>query len=561
MKTQINRRAALMLLTSLPIAPGFAAQSGSGIIDSIIHRHDKALQSLLDKQITDPNHRGFGSYPDQWMLYHSGAAANLLEHAVTGYVCSQSRFHLNSTLIQRIRWAVDFLIRNQSPEGNIDLLTTNFNSPPDTGFVVHHAATAAKLALMANATEIADIIKPFLIKAGAGMAEGGVHTPNHRWVVSAALAQINELYPQQKFLDRINLWLSEGIDIDEEGQFQERSTTIYNAVSVNALVIMAEKLNREELLEPVRKNLDSMLYLLHPGFEVVTEISRRQDINTNGTMHRYWFALRYMSILDKNGQYASIVESMEPDQALLPALLEYPMLQNDLPEPAPPPDNYVKHFPLSEITHIRRNKLSATIMHRKNNRWFSLRNGEAVINAVRFASAFFGKGQFEPDQFEREGNTYAFIQELRGPYYQPIHDQSLKPITRENYSLSREAREQTNICHLRYKAEIIDNGDSFEMHISATGTDDVPLAVEINVRQGGSLQGVQPAPVVNDAFLFSDEELLYRLNGDSIRIGPGRNEHAYTQIRGASPKLPGPSIYLTGYTPFKHVLTFDLLKA
>jgi hypothetical protein len=47
------------------------------------------------------------------------------------------------------------------------------------------------------------------------------------------------------------------------------------------------------------------------------------------------------------------------------------------------------------------------------------------------------------------------------------------------------------------------------------------------------------------------------MGGDAIRFGPGLRTTDYTQVRGALPKLPGPSVYLTAYTPFDHTLTFE----
>jgi hypothetical protein len=47
------------------------------------------------------------------------------------------------------------------------------------------------------------------------------------------------------------------------------------------------------------------------------------------------------------------------------------------------------------------------------------------------------------------------------------------------------------------------------------------------------------------------------VGGDAVRFGPGLRQHIYTQVRGAEPKLPGTSVYLCGYTPFDHTLTFE----
>ncbi|MBN2327681.1 MAG: hypothetical protein JXR73_11060 [Candidatus Omnitrophica bacterium] len=548
----MSRREVLSCMAALTMT----SRRGWAEIDaSIVKKNDRSLGEILERQETDSQSRWRGGCADSWGLYPCGSAAQILHLGAASYFHPESSYFKNARLFERMKLAAEFLERMQNEQGNIDLLTTNFNSPPDTGFVVHRVANAAKLAALHEDRRALELMENFLRRAGAGLAQGGIHTPNHRWVVCAALAQIHDIFPDERHLRRIDEWLAEGIDLDEEGQFIERSTTVYNPVCDYSLVVMADKLNRPELLAPVRKNLDAMLYLLHPNFEVVTEISRRQDLNTRGGMERYWLPLRYMANHDGNGKYAAVLQSLEPDRISLPYMMEYPILQKTPPGPAPVPDRYVKDYPLSEITRIRDGKTSATILHRGGSRWISIHRGEAVINAIRFASAFFGKGQFVPERFEKRDGVYYFKQELRGPYYQPISDPNLLPVSRKTWGAARSHRRQSEVCAMTYEGSIKPKPDGFDLEINAHGTGGVPLAVEINLREGGELTNVQPAPNVKDAYLLSQGYAAYRAGDDVVSIGPGRSEHAYTQIRGAEPKLPGVSVYVTGYTPFQHKLT------
>ena len=117
----------------------------------------------------------------------------------------------------------------------------------------------------------------FVLAAGEALSTGGIHTPNHRWVVSSALAQIHSLFPSAKYVDRIDDWLGEGVYCDADGQFAERSTGIYSRVVDNALITIARLLRRPELLEPVRRNLAMTIFYMHPNGELETVGSRRQD--------------------------------------------------------------------------------------------------------------------------------------------------------------------------------------------------------------------------------------------------------------------------------------------
>jgi hypothetical protein len=398
-KAKMNRREAIRAMTASLVTLPVLSRAKGGVAASIVRDHDRGLQKALDAQVTDSNSPWRGAAPDRWGLYHCGSAARILRDGAAAFFHPDSQFRGSETLARRMTLAIGFLGRSQGRDGNIDLLTTNFNSPPDTGFVVHDAATAAKLASMHQHDELLAMLKPFLVHAGRGMAKGGIHTPNHRWCVCAALAQIHELFPDDRYLRRIDQWLAEGIDLDQEGQFIERSTTVYNAVCDNALVVMAHKLDRPELLEPVRRNLRAMAYLLHPTGEVVTEISRRQDLNTPGTMGRYWFSLRYLAIQDQSGLFSKMLEFIEPERMRLATLMEYPSLQEEPPPPTPLPDNYDRDYPLSNVTRIRKGKTSITILQRGNSRWISIHHGRAVIVSPRPSLA---KASLRPSSSKEE---------------------------------------------------------------------------------------------------------------------------------------------------------------
>jgi hypothetical protein len=558
MMRKMDRREALALGTASLASMSLAGRAEAEMAPVIIQAHDDQVKSMMGRQLLDAQSRWYGALPNHEGLYDPRHTAHLLRDGAAAFFHPQSALCGSDKLFESMKLGADYLVRSQTEDGNIDLLSTNFNSPPDTAFVVHYVGTAARLAQMNKNKAVLGLLEAFLRGAGKGMAKGGVHTPNHRWVVCAALAQIHEVFPEKRHVKRIDEWLAESIDIDEEGQYAERSTAGYNAVVNHALVVTAHKLNRPALLDPVRQNLDAMAYLLHSNGEVVTEISRRQDLNARSTMSNYWFSLRYMALRDGNGMYASMLAPLEPGNITLATMMEYPELQKDLPASKPIPDEYEQHYPISGISRIRRGKTSATIMHTGNSRWIALRHGEAIINAVRFASSFFGKGQFCPAKFERRDDGYHFRQEFDAYYYQPIKDNSLLPVAQKNLGRVKVRREKTEHCRLVYEGHIRETSQGFEIAIDAQGTEGVPLAVEISFRAGGEFSGVTAVPHTNGAFLLKDGFAEYRVGDDAIRFGPGQGEHTCVQLRGAEGKLPGQSVYLTGYTPFQHTLVFQL---
>lgn len=547
----INRREALFasaLASQIPVR--------AAVEDTAIARLDTGIESILSRQNLDPKSRWYGGIPDGFGLHNGGTIAGLYESFTTAYVHPKSKFHRSPIIVERMKLGQIFLDRHMSADGNINLLITNFNSPPDGAFAVRSASVGARLARLHGAKELDAIIDVFLRRQGNALVKGGIHTPNHRWVMTAALSCLNELYPDDpRYLKRANQWLAEGIDIDSDGQYTERSSGTYNIVVDQSLVTIADKLKRDDLLEPVRKNLASVFKLMDYNDELVTDISTRQDRFTKVDIGRYWYPLAYLALRDSNPVYAYLAKKYAPTNAPLSFLMLEPKLALEGAKTSPPEENYRHVFPLMGVGRIRRGPRSATIFGQKASRFLSVRNGAAMVNAVRLASGFFGKGQFSSSQLREQDGVFLLSQSLAGPYFQPFDSR----VVGMDFDRTRKERKQTEIAQLTQSASIRETSKGIELTIDSKGTDEVPLMVEINFREGGRFEGegltaVEGSP---ESRFLTRGYATYIVGNDRLRVGPGKHEHRWIDVRGSEGRLPGPSLLITDYTPFRLVLEFD----
>src|ERR1035441_5946747 len=213
-----------------------------------------------------------------------------------------------------------------------------------------------------------------------------------------------------------------------------------------------------------------------------------------------WFPVNYLAVHDGDRQLAGLARGLAPENARLSALLEYPELAGPLPAGEALPEDYEKWFGAVGLARIRRGRWDATLVLQESSRFFSARNGGAVINAVRFATSFFGKGQFVPDACVKEGPKYVFRQSLSAPYYQPLVPP--QKVDYRNWGALRSQRRQTQVCKLEQMATVVERKSGFERSLQSNGTPGVPRAVEISLREGGVLYGCRPAPHVADGWIL-----------------------------------------------------------
>lgn len=525
--------------------------------DTMLLHNDEVVERYLTLQATDRSDVNYGGVPSADRLYHPGAAAGVIQRMTASMVSPKSQFYNSEELMERMQMAADFLLDRQHPDGTVDLITTNFHSTPDTGFVTEPVAISYKLLGQQNFDELKTLmgkLQSFLVKAADAMSVGGIHTPNHRWVVSMALSRVHELFPNEKYINRIERWLAEGIDIDRDGQFTERSTAVYSPLTDRCLITIAEKLGKAELLEPVRRNLDMTLYYIHPNGEIATEASRRQDQYLARMPDAYYYPYRYMALYDKNAEFAAMAENLEgkPGAKSLSRYLPYFLENNHLkngPVSDPIPREYKREFQDSNLVRIRRGNYDATILG-MNSTLFTFQYKEAVLQAFRMATAFFGKGQFNAEEIRMEGEAVVLEQCLEGPYYQPIGEELIaKDGNWEN--MPRDLRPQSEIQIIRYRLIVDEIERGFSLDIMAEGTDHVPVAIEFSLRDDVILHGVVDKVNTKGVYFFDGDTAKVTKGDATFVIEGGIREHDWTQLRGAENKVPGKSIYMTMYTPFR----------
>lgn len=519
--------------------------------------NDQQLSNYTPLSVTDAANKYVGGYMNDVDMPNPHTTSGFLMKASMLFATPESKYFQSKELLSQIEAAARCMLKFQHSDGTIDLLDTNFHSTPDTAFVLENIVPAYKFLTGIKGTETArGLIKTFLTNAGEGLIVGGIHTPNHRWVVSAALTKLNELFHDPRYTRRIDQWLAEHIDLDPDGQFNEKSTNGYSPIVDRSLIIIARGLKKPALFEPVRQNLMMTLYYVHPNGEVVTEASNRQDKGSIGNMAKYYYCYRYMALLDNNGEMATLCRLIETTctkeqlAGYLDYFLEDPTLWRELPTSKVLPTNYVKSFPYSGLVRIRRNGWDATLLS-NNASWLTFHKGNAILQGMRVAASFFGKGQFQSEKIDQQGNSWVMKKSLEGPYYQPMATDKISADGDWN-KMPRNTRQQSEVQQLQTTVTIAEANNGLQIDVDISGTEGVPVSLELIFRAGGTLSGVTKYPKKDNAYLLSGDSGTYTVGTDTIRFGPGKVGHKGVQLRGALPAMDTPTVYLTGYTPFKH---------
>ncbi|NEB03619.1 hypothetical protein [Streptomyces sp. SID13726] len=467
----------------------------------------------------------------------------------------------------------------------------NVQSPPDSGFTVNDVCDAHVLAAGAG-PELRDVTAALAEIAGAAsgaLLTGGIHTPNHRWELSAALARLHRSFPDGRLLDRVEEWLSEGVDIDAEGLYSERSAVYASHVSNPSLLLLADVLGRPDLRDAVERNLTATLDLIRPDGTVETVHSRRQDQRHPFPLAPYLPHYRLLAIRTGRGDLSRAARLAAAggidDADLLAETLLTPDLCRELPAPDEetlPRDRYFGTARLasraSATTHTVVYGGSDVPEHRRirsglacNPTFLRLFAGDAVLDAVRLSRDFFDLGPFRAAETHRLADSrYRLTETLTAAYYQPLPPDRrrgdgayrLADEGRFSAAMAFAERPRDEVSHTTHvEVDLRDDGADLRIDISGPR---VPWALELTFRPGGVTQGAEP--LGDGRWCLTAGPVTYRVGDDEIRVeavveageplaGPDRSDvlrydpgQDYT-VAGGTDATTGNRVYLAGQGP------------
>lgn len=411
--------------------------------------HPDPAPELLDRGFTDLLVADLDRRVAQLLAGRAGTLSPLAHRETTARLKSLvaawshpgSAHHHDDRLLPPADGLLRQLAAAQTPSGLFD--SSNLASPPDTAFTVNDLCLTAELAGREEAlTGIADGLREIGRRTLPPLLTGGVHTPNHRWELTSALARLDALLGHEPAVRaRVEEWLAEGVDQQSDGMYSERSPLYAGAVTNPSLLVLADLLDRPDLLDPVRRNLEAFLPLLDEDGLLESVHSRRQDqheVGHPGTA--FVLPYRRFALEEDRPDFAAAARSLQrhglDGRHGLPEVMAHPRLGLALPA-GPEEWRWSGAAQLADSgLAVEASGRTRTVVFGGSDQpavqavrsgtantatFLRFRHGSAVVQSLRLSSDFFGLGPFRSETLEpRDGGGYVLRQRLRAGYYQPL---------------------------------------------------------------------------------------------------------------------------------------------
>jgi hypothetical protein len=579
------------------------------VLTEALHLLADRVGNLAERQITDTAHPEVGGIVSSDKdtqprhLPFVGVGSGLPEVVATfefvaacGYLYIAGRRSPNHVhprapeFVTRATAGMDFLIHSQRPSGLIDLINCNFDSSPDTGFCVQMLVPLLQTGGEWRGDDpawniLCERIETFVRHAVPGLITGGFHTPNHRWVISSALALAARFVPGvETAADRggvataIDPMLAEGIDIDAEGAFIERSVIVYDAVCDRSLLFLEQfwpAANAAGAARAAIANLEFDLYLINHDGAAETGLSRRQDYGTKAVPVSlaacYLLAARMPAGAGKKDAFVGAARFLwqkarqNDDPLIVPNLnwLVYALLVTNteaelaLGDETKAPPDFARAFPANGFWRARRGCLAATAFT-DTTRLLHLNFGLAELAGLKISQSYFGAGLFVADTLQGDGSGTVLrsggCRVPRRPGYELPLGSSVPPADWEKLRHTRPLRAIPPAAG-ELAITLLPGDAGLELRYRTTdGVDKVPAQIALDFVPGGIWESgdLITKPVAGQVLFLKHGSGRMHYGLDVIEIEGGAHAHTMWAMRDSETAPTHVRVLLTFLTPVDH---------
>lgn len=533
----------------------------------MLRTHDGRIAKLIEQQNLDPSDSRYGGVWRPDFDIEPRTCGFHLSEILWGYLTPRSRWYKDERAAAAISALLVYAKNHQRPDGCFDLSSCNFASPPDTAFMVNCMLNGWWLLEKAEDADFDWLRQPMLDimdKAADGIAAGGFHTPNHRWAIAACLLSLEKIFRREALGSRARQYLNEGLDINEDGEFAERSSGGYNMVNDDQMIRLYLATGNKKFLEAAAANLEMMYCYFDPDNSIFTNNSTRQDMGRKSFAEGYYILYLLVGYLlgrEDLGRMAGWLWREARSRGVTPEGIEWILLMPEMDGWAeddgfePPIREYNRLFPGSDIARIRKGDWSVSLMKGKAN-FLYFQHKSFTVYAVIYAN-LCDRRNFLADTLEKTENGYIMKACAESWYYLPYAE---PPATSDWWAMDcPNTRERINGVPLETTVEVVLQEDGIDLHLKTEGVERLPLRMEFAFQPGGYVRTehfVQNARAGEQINIIDGMVEASGARGETILLGPAFSEHHNTgALGGAYPlSMEHYTVYCTGYTPVDRVI-------
>ena len=371
------------------------------------------------------------------------------------------------------------------------------------------------------------------------------------------------MFGEQDLIDAAQIYLNEGMDCNDDGEYAEKSAGNYNAVNNDAMLLLSEGLDDPEYDACIIRNLHMMLTYWEPDDSVFTANSTRFDkdrlVYPDGYyLHYLTMGVRYHIsefLSMANYIYDVLREKNLPSPDYLMDMMNHPELRDFEWDQSGIPTEYSAYYAESGIARVRKGRYSYTVMRDKSN-FLYVHNGSIKL-AVKIGGSFCEHRAFKAETMERaEDGSFHLHQTMRGWYYLPFEE---KPETSDWWKMDNASRKKKLGPDMDIDVIIRETEGGLDVDIRTSGVEGAPWRVELAFNGIDRISNEHMTmPINGDEVLVLKDSFFEVSNYDaSMEVGPAFGLHHFTDGKEDSEvKTPGAAtVYMTDYTEFHHVIS------